>query len=179
VYGCETDQTERGPGLHTRLDYDGVFGTCLNRFCVQAACGIPLTVYGAGGQTRGYINIRDTMRCIEMAMENPPPNDTCNQSPIKTYQVFNQITEVWSVNGLATLVERVGDAMGLGVAVNHMENPRVELEDHYYQPLHERFQVLGLEPHRLEDEVSDLIQMAVDNVDNVRRDTIMPKVKWK
>ena len=120
--------TEKGPGpprLVNRFDYDDIFGTALNRFCVQAACGIPLTVHGSGGQTRGYLDIRDTVRCIELAINNPPS--------LGEYRVFNQFTEQFSVLELSKLVEQAGDKLGLNVAVEFIENPRMEKDSHYFK----------------------------------------------
>src|SRR5262249_43426672 len=124
VYGVLTDQTGRDEALMNRLDYDEIFGTALNRFCIQAAIGHPLTVYGKGGQRRGFLDIRDTVRCIEIAI--------CNPAAPGEFRVFNQFTEQFSVLDLALMVQRVGKEAGLEVEVRHLQNPRVELEEHYY-----------------------------------------------
>ncbi|CAM6088729.1 unnamed protein product [Calypogeia fissa] len=117
VYGVHTDETSLDEELINRLDYDGVFGTALNRFCVQAAVGHPLTVYGKGGQTRGYLDIRDTVRCVELAIANPAkPHE---------FQVFNQFTEQFSLNDLARLVTRAGEKLGIQVKTSHVPNPRI------------------------------------------------------
>jgi len=213
VYGAETDECPADSPLCTRFDYDAVFGTCLNRFCVQAACGIPLTVYGHGGQTRGYIDIRDTMRCIELAIDNPPgsssldtpapsslrdlsalggassPSSTPHSalrtphspSPIPSFQVFNQITELFSVNELARLVQLAGDAMELDppVRIEHLPNPRVEAEKHHYQPSMDKFKVLGLHARKLTDAIPRLIELALQHKDRIRTDTILPEVTWR
>ncbi|MFM8008646.1 MAG: NAD-dependent epimerase/dehydratase family protein, partial [Dolichospermum sp.] len=124
VYGVLTDETGMDELLINRLDYDGVFGTALNRFCIQASVGHPLTVYGKGGQTRGFLDIRDTVRCIEIAIANPAePGE---------FRVFNQFTELFSVGDLAMMVKKAGNAMGLDVDINHIDNPRVEKEEHYF-----------------------------------------------
>src|SRR5438552_17032363 len=107
VYGIETEETRLDDGLATRFDYDEVFGTALNRFCLQAVIGHPLTVYGRGGQTRGYLNIVDTMRCVELAALNPPAQGE--------YRVFNQFTEQFSIVELAELVQKAGAEYGLPV----------------------------------------------------------------
>ena len=139
VYGQETDETLLHPDLATRFDYDGVFGTVLNRFCVQAVAGHPLTVYGAGGQTRGMLNIRDTLACVELAVNNPAGEGE--------YRVFNQFTESFSVRELA---EKVADAFAGTVEIENIPNPRVEKEEHYYRAAHTKLLDLGLVPHLLD-----------------------------
>jgi UDP-sulfoquinovose synthase len=172
VYDVQTEETEMHPDFATRYDYDQVYGTALNRFCVQAAVGHPLTVYGGGGQTRGHINIKDTVRCIELAINNP--------AKAGEFRVFNQITEWFSVNGLAELVTRVGNEMGLNVTTAPIENPRVELEQHYYNVKHTKLLDLGLQPHLLNDDVlRHLIQVAVDNRDRINPNQILPTVSWR
>src|SRR5439155_23850184 len=143
VYGIETEETKLDPRLATRFDYDEVFGTALNRFCLQAVIGHPLTVYGRGGQTRGYLNIVDTMRCVELAALNPPAQGE--------YRVFNQFTEQFSIVELAELVQKAGAEYGLPVEVEHLDNPRVEREEHYYNAAHTKLLDLGLEPHFLSE----------------------------
>ena len=172
VYGVKTDETILGDGLATRFDYDGIWGTVLNRFCVMAAIRRPLTVYGRGGQTRGFLDIRDTLRCIELAILKPPrPGE---------YRVFNQFTEQFSVLDLANLVQRVGSCKGLHVAINHLPNPRVESEDHYYNAKHTKLLDLGLVPHNLSDVLLDsLMDEVVRYRDRVREDTLLPKVNWR
>ncbi|GAB4854453.1 UDP-sulfoquinovose synthase, chloroplastic [Ancistrocladus abbreviatus] len=144
VYGVRTDETELHEELRNRLDYDGVFGTALNRFCLQAAVGHPLTVYGKGGQTRGYLDIRDTVQCVELAIANPAqPGE---------FRVFNQFTEQFSVRELAALVTRAGEKLGLKVETMSVPNPRVEAEEHYYNVKHSKLIELGLKstpPFRL------------------------------
>src|SRR5258706_132611 len=155
VYGVETDETMFDSVLTNCFDYDQIYGTALNRFCVQAAVGHPLTIYGEGGQTRGYINIRDTIRCIELAI----------LSPIRAgeYRAFNQITEQFSLLDLAEMVVRQGKAMGLKVEIAHMANPRVEAEQHYYNATHTRLIELGLDPHLLTAAVlQSLIDLAIE-----------------
>jgi UDP-sulfoquinovose synthase len=172
VYGLKTDETILDDGLATRFDYDGVWGTVLNRYCVQAALGRPLTVYGQGGQTRGFLDIRDTLRCIEIAIQSPPaPGE---------YRVFNQFTEQFSVLDLANLVQQIGNRKGLNVTINHMSDPRVELEQHYYNARHTKLIDLGLVPHHLSDVLLDsLMDVVVRHRDGVREDTLMPQVNWR
>jgi UDP-sulfoquinovose synthase len=173
VYNVHTPQTLLDPRLANRFDYDGVFGTALDRFVVQAAAGHPLTVYGRGGQTRGYINILDTVRCIQLACENPAEPGRM--------RVMNQLTEWFSVNQLAATVQRVAADMGIEVAVEHLENPRVEREDdHYFNAVHTQLLDLGLEPHLLDDAtVAAIIQTALDNRDRIDPAVICNSPRWK
>jgi UDP-sulfoquinovose synthase len=172
VYGVETDETASDPALTNRYDYDEVFGTVLNRFCVQAAIGHPLTVYGKGGQTRGMLDIRDTVRCIEVAMEHPArPGE---------YRVFNQFTQSFSVGDLAERVERTGRQMGLDVRVERLPNPRVELEEHYYNAKHSALEDLGLRPHHLNDDlIRRLIEIATKYKQRADLSVIRPTVSWR
>jgi len=172
VYGTLTPEIARHPGLINRFDYDGVFGTALNRFCVQAAIGHPLTVYGRGGQTRGFLDIRDTVRCIELAVLNPPaPGE---------YRVFNQFTEQFSIGELAERVRATAEPLGLSVAVRHLPNPRVEGERHYYRAAHTGLRDLGLEPHGLSGSLlNSLLEIALRYRDRVRQEVILPGVDWR
>lgn len=172
VYGLETEQTRRDPRLVNRFDYDAVFGTALNRFLIQAAIGHELTVYGGGSQTRGYLNIEDTVRCIEIACDNPAERGE--------FRVFNQFTESFSVEELAEKVQRVAQAQGLEARIDHIENPRVEKYDHYYNAVNTNLLDLGLEPHLLTDGVlAEILDVARANADRVRRELVMPGVTWK
>ena len=158
--------------LVNRLDYDGVFGTALNRFCIQAAIGHPLTVYGSGGQTRALLDIRDTVRCIEIAIKNPAnPGE---------FRVFNQFTEMFSINDLAKMVKKAGNTMGLDVEINNLDNPRVELEEHYFNAKNTKLLDLGLQPHNLSDSLLDsLLNFAVKYKGRVDQKQILPKVSWR
>jgi len=172
VYGVLTDQTSADDLLVNRLDYDQIFGTALNRFCVQAAIGHPLTVYGKGGQTRAFLDIRDTVRCIEIAVSNP--------AAAGEFRVFNQFTEQFSVYDLAMMVYKVGTAEGMKIEVQHLPNPRVEKEEHYYNAKNTALRDLGLEPHCLSDSLLDsLMHFAIRYKDRVDRSQIMPTVTWK
>jgi UDP-sulfoquinovose synthase len=171
VYGVLTEETGMDELLINRLDYDGVFGTALNRFCIQATVGHPLTVYGKGGQTRGLLDIRDTVRCIELAIANPAkPGE---------FRVFNQFTELFSVGDLAMMVKKAGNAMGLNVDINHIDNPRVEKEEHYFNAKNTKLLDLGLQPHLLSDSLLDsLLNFAVKYQHRVDHKQILPKVSW-
>ncbi len=172
VYGVLTDETGMDEVLINRLDYDGVFGTALNRFCIQAAVGHPLTVYGRGGQTRGFLDIRDTVRCVELAIANPA-------EPGKM-RVLNQFTEMFSVGDLALMVKKAATTMGLSVEIKNLENPRVEAEEHYFNAKNTKLLDLGLKPHFLSDSLLDsLLNFALKYKDRVDMQQIMPKVTWK
>jgi UDP-sulfoquinovose synthase len=172
VYGVLTDETGRDELLINRLDYDGVYGTALNRFCIQAAIGHPLTVYGNGSQTRTFLDIRDTVRCVELAIATPAKKGE--------FRVFNQFTEQFSVKDLALKVQKAAGTLGLKVEINNIENPRVEKEDHYFKATNTNLLNLGLEPHFLSDSLLDsLLNFAVKYQDRVDRTQIMPKVSWK
>ena len=171
VYGIRTDETDLDERLCTRFDYDEVLGTALNRFCVQAVVGYPLTVYGKGGQTRGFLNIIDTMQCVRLAIENPADKGE--------FRVFNQFTEQFSVNDLAERVQRVGEAMGINVAVDSVTDPRIEAEEHYYNAAHTKLMDLGLEPNLLTDGVvAHLIETIQRYKDRILLEPIAPKTKW-
>lgn len=172
VYGTETEETLMHPELETSFHYDAIFGTVLNRFITQAAAGIPLTIYGGGGQQRGFLNILDTLRCVELAALNPAdPGE---------FRVFNQITEQFSIGELASRVKKVAENNNLNVEVDHVDNPRTEQEDHYYNVKYSSLIDLGLEPHYLTDDVIErMLKRAVDSKNRVDLDQIYPSVKWK
>ncbi|MGH2984446.1 MAG: NAD-dependent epimerase/dehydratase family protein [Solirubrobacterales bacterium] len=171
VYGIETDETAQDERLCTRFDYDEIFGTVLNRFCAQSVIGHPLTVYGKGGQTRGFLNIRDTLQCVELAVENP--------ADAGEYRVFNQFTEMFSVSQLAELVQRAGAKLGHEVEIEHLDNPRVEAEEHYYNPTHTKLLDLGLQPSHLGDELVRSILKAIErHRDRVIESAIDPTTHW-
>ena len=172
VYGTVTPQTERDPRLVNRFDYEDVFGTALNRFCIQAAIGHPLTVYGKGGQTRGFLDIRDTVRCIELAVDNPADRGE--------FRVFNQFTEQFSVGQLAEMVVDAAGKLGIDARIERLPNPRVEKEEHYYNAKHTGLLDLGLEPHYLGDSLLDsLLNIAIEYRDRVDTDHVMPSVDWR
>jgi len=172
VYGTVSDEVALHEGLINRFDYDEIFGTVLNRFCVQAAVGHPLTVYGKGGQTRGYLDIRDTVRCIEIACQSPAkPGE---------FRVFNQFTEQFRVLELAHMVKAAAKNLGLKVEIDHLPAPRVESEEHYYNARHSKLIDLGLEPHYLSESLLDsLLNIAVKYHDRVDQSLFMPRVNWR
>ena len=172
VYGTVTDEVELDEALINRFDYDEVFGTVLNRFCAQAAVGHPLTVYGRGGQTRGFLDIRDTVRCIEIACMNPAARGEC--------RVFNQFTEQFSVLELAKMVQAAARKMGLPVEIDFLPPPRVEAESHYYNAKHSKLIDLGLKPHYLSDSLLDsLMNIAVKYSDRIDSSLFLPRVEWR
>ena len=172
VYGIQTEETALDPRLATRFDYDDVFGTALNRFCVQAVIGHPLTVYGRGGQTRGYLNIVDTLRCVELAVLNPAERGE--------FRVFNQFTEQFSVVQLADIVQRAGRDYGLDVGVDPISNPRVEMEEHYYNATHTKLMDLGLEPHLLSETLIGSMFAEIErHKGRVIADHILPRDRWR
>ncbi len=172
VYGTITDQIVLDDRLLNRFDYDDVYGTALNRFCVQAAIGHPLTVYGKGGQTRGFIDIRDTVSCIELAAIHPPRPGQ--------YLVMNQFTEHFSVMQLAQKVTEAAAKLGRAVEIEKIPNPRVETEDHYYNPKNTKLLDLGLQPRYLSQSLFDsLLNIAVKYRDRLKPEVIAPKVNWR
>jgi UDP-sulfoquinovose synthase len=172
VYGVLTDETGMDELLVNRLDYDGVFGTALNRFCIQAAVGHPLTVYGSGAQTRAMLDIRDTVRCVELAIANPAnPGE---------FRVFNQFTEMFSIQDIALMIKKAGNTLGLNVDVKSIDNPRVEAEEHYFNAKNTNLLDLGLQPHYLSDSLLDsLLNFSIKYKDRVDASQIMPKVTWR
>ncbi|MFD2348313.1 NAD-dependent epimerase/dehydratase family protein [Nonomuraea ferruginea] len=169
VYGQQTPETALDDRLATRFDYDAVFGTVLNRFVVQAVLGHPLTVYGKGGQTRGIIDIRDTVRCIQLACENPAERGE--------FRVFNQMTESMSV---ADIAETVARSFPDEVTINNLDNPRVEKEEHYYKVVHSGLVELGLEPHLLSDTlITSLFDVTKRYAERVDLDAMQPRVDWR
>lgn len=171
VYGIETEETARDPRLVTRFDYDETFGTVLNRFCVQAVIGHPLTVYGKGGQTRGFLNIRDTLQCVELAAANP--------ADLGQFRVFNQFTEQFSVAELAELVRGCAAESGFEVEIESFPNPRVEMEEHYYNAANSQLLDLGLQPNLLGDELLRSVLGIIDrHRDRVIARAIAPTIQW-
>ncbi|GEN54019.1 NAD-dependent epimerase/dehydratase family protein [Halobacillus faecis] len=172
VYGLHTAETRLDPMLVNRVDYDGVFGTALNRFVNQAAIGHDITVYGSGGQTRAFLNIEDTVRCVEIAAENPADQGE--------FRVFNQFTEWFSVQDLAERVQKIAKEEGLDTQVKKIENPRIENEDHYYNAVNTKLRDLGLEPHLLTDDViRDILRTAVENKNRIIEENVLPSITWK
>lgn len=172
VYGTLTEEVALDEALINRFDYDEVFGTVLNRFCAQAAIGHPLTVYGKGGQTRGFLDIRDTVRCVEIACLNPSARGEC--------RVFNQFTEQFSVLQLAELTAAAAKQLGLQVEIEHLPDPRVEAEEHYYNAKHSKLIDLGLKPHLLSTALLDsLLNIAMKYKERIDPSLMLPRVNWR
>ena len=171
VYGLSTDEADLDERLLPNFHYDDIFGTVVNRFLVQAIVAMPLTVYGKGGQTRGYLNIRDTLQCIMLAAVNPAAEGEL--------RIFNQFTETFSVLDLAKRIQQVGASMGLQVRIENIANPRKEKEEHYYKPAHSGLMDLGLKPHLMTD---DVLGAMFDRIaryrDRVVVERILPRVRW-
>ncbi|QTA93614.1 NAD-dependent epimerase/dehydratase family protein [Desulfonema magnum] len=172
VYGLITEENEKDERLFPFFNYDEIFGTVLNRFVVQAVAGYPLTVYGKGGQTRGYLNIKDTLNCVRLSLENPAKEGEL--------RIFNQFVETFSVNELADKVQQVGKGLGLPVEVKALENPRKEAENHYYNPSHTGLLELGLEPNYLTDDVlAQMMETVIQHKDAIDKNAIFRGVRWE
>jgi UDP-sulfoquinovose synthase len=173
VYGTRVEAMGDDPRLVTRFDFDQCFGTAINRFCAQAVIGQPLTPYGKGGQRRGFLPLRDSVQCLLLALNNPPgPGE---------YRVFNQFEETYSVFDLAEKVRKVGDQLGLGVEIRATENPRVEKEEHYYQPDREHLVRLGYQPTRdMEGEIRIVLEDLSRYRDRIlaRKRALLPDIRW-
>ena len=171
VYGVLTDETGDDERLFAFFNYDEIFGTVINRFVVQAVADYPLTVYGKGGQTRGYLNIKDTLNCVRLSLEQPPKAGEL--------RIFNQFVETFTVNELAERVQRVGSQLGLNVKIRSVENPRKEAEEHYYNAAHTGLLELGLKPHYLTDEVLEQMFKIVEGYrDRINEKAIFRNIKW-
>lgn len=173
VFGTRIDEMDGDDRLRTRIDYDQAFGTAVNRFCCQAVIGHPLTPFGKGHQRRGFLPLRDSMQCLTLVTDNPPrPGE---------YRVLNQFAEVYDVTDLALKVQRVGAEIGLDVEVRNLENPRAELEDHFYNPDHQGLFDLGYEPtHDVESEMRIMLADLIGHRDRIeaRKDVLIPDVRW-
>lgn len=172
VYGLSTDESDQDERLLPNFHYDDIFGTVVNRFLVQAVAGVPLTVYGKGGQVRGYLNLRDTLQCVELAMNNPAKPGQL--------RILNQFTETFSVNELAAKVQQAGKQLGLNVRIQSIANPRKEPEDHYYNPVHSGLMELGLQPNYMTEKVLvGMLEAVIRYKDRIDTQKIMPRVSWK
>ena len=173
VFGTRIDEMGDDERLQTRLDFDQSFGTVINRFCCQAVIGEPISPYGMGHQKRGFLPLRDSMQCLTIAIENPPKAGE--------YRVFNQFEEVYDITELACKVKKVGKKLGLNVEVKNLENPRSELEDHYFNPDHQHLLDLGYKPtHDVEKEIEVMMQDLIKCKDRIeaRREALIPDIRW-
>ena len=172
VYGLSTEETDLDSRLVPHFHYDEIFGTLLNRFIVQAVADYPLSVYGKGNQTRGFLNLKDTMQCVYLSSMQPAEKGEL--------RVFNQMTESFSVNQLAERVKQVGDKLGYNVKIESIENPRIEKEDHYYNVKYTGLMDLGLEPHYLTDEILEsFFAIADKHKDNINKAAFFRGISWK
>ena len=175
VYGIETAESrlDKEDRLMPHFHYDEFWGTVLNRFITQAVVGIPLTVYGKGGQKRGFLNITDTLQCVMLAVQNP-----ANKSE---FRVMNQFTEIFSVNELAEKVKAAAKKLGIDVAIKNYPNPRKEAEEHYYNAKNTNLLSLGLQPNYLTEKVlTEMLEIVMENKKNIRQDIILPgRAKWQ
>ena len=173
VFGTRTAEMGDDELLRTRLDFDQCFGTVINRYCCQAVIGHPLTPFGAGGQRRGFLPLQDSMQCLTLALDNPPQRGE--------YRVFNQFEEAYDILGLANMVQKVGEHLGLAVGIRHTENPRREMEQHYYNPDHRKLLILGYEPtHDIEAEISTMLQDLLPHRARIvaKKDVLIPDIRW-
>lgn len=171
VYGLSTDEADLDVRLRPHFNYDDIFGTVVNRFLVQAVAGVPLTVYGKGGQTRGYLNLKDTLQCVALALDFPVEKGEL--------RILNQFTEQFSVNDLAQRIAKVGSQMGLKVQIQSIENPRKEKEEHYYNAAHSGLIDLGLQSHFMTDDVIySMIKQVMEYKDYIDIKKILPRVRW-
>ena len=172
VYGLETEESKMDEKMSTSFHYDQVFGTVINRFICQSIIGKDLTVYGNGTQTRGYLNIIDTLNCVNIATNNPASTGE--------FRVFNQYTEVLSINDIAKNIISAASQIGIKSKIKNLENPRTEQEDHYYKPNNESLIKLGLKPIKIGDNVlPNMMKKALQYKDRILEQTILPTIKWK
>ena len=173
VYGTRIDEMARDENLRTRFDFDQCFGTAINRFCAQAIIGLPLTPYGTGLQKRGFIPLRDAMQCLTLSIENPPEHGE--------YRTFNQFEETYSIFELAEKVQHVGNKHGLNVKILPIENPRIESEDHYFNPDRQHLIDLGYKPtHFMEKELEGIFEDLIPHRDRIesRKEAHFPDIRW-
>tara|TARA_B100001027_G_scaffold142874_1_gene99526 strand:- start:59 stop:586 length:528 start_codon:yes stop_codon:yes gene_type:complete len=171
VYGIETEETKIDKDFQTIFNYDEIFGTIINRFITQAVAGYPLTVYGKGGQTRGYLNIKDTLQCVYKSFLSPAQSGEL--------RIFNQIVETFSVNELAKKILKVGNDRNHNVKIDHISNPRKEAESHYYNPIYQGLLDIGVKPNYLtEDVINSIFKIVEKHSKKIRKDVIYRGIKW-
>ncbi len=171
VYGIFTEENQNDERLLPHFAYDELFGTVVNRFIVQAVANYPLSIYGKGGQTRGYLDLRDTLQCIQLALQNP-----ANAGELR---IFNQFSETFSVNELAERVQQAAKTLDINVIIKNVTNPRIEKEKHYYNPKHTKLLELGFQPHYMnEDDLVKMLVKAQQHADNIDQHKIFRNTKW-
>lgn len=155
----------------TRFDYDEHFGTALNRFCAQAIVEHPITIYGNGSQTRGFLTLQDSLQCITLAILNPPEQGT--------YRTLNQFENIYSIYTLANMVHSSAKQLNIDSYISHIKNPRNEAQDHYYKPDHQKLFDLGYRPNtNIQGEITKLVRQLLPFKDRVNKQIIYPTVKW-
>jgi len=174
VYGTRIDEMgTEDTRLNTRLDFDECFGTAINRFACQAVVSEPLTPFGKGSQKRGFLPLRDSMQCLTLTLENPPKAGE--------YRTFNQFEETYNVFELAKKVKKVSDEMGLNAEIHRIENPRIEMEEHYYNPDHQHLLDLGYAPtHDMESELKLMLKDLIQNKKRIEKtkNVLIPQIRW-
>lgn len=171
VYGIDTPETRLHADLNTSFHYDDIFGTVVNRFMTQAAAEIPLTIYGSKDKTRAMLNINDTLKCVELAANNPARTGE--------FRVFNQFTEQVSIGKVADYVTDAFKNEGIAVKSEEIPNPRVEKEEHYFNAENSGLIALGLNPITLKNTLKSMTKTILEFKENIRTDQIMPRLKWK
>lgn len=173
VYGTRTEEIVH-ESLRTRFDFDEVWGTVVNRFCVEAVLGLPLTPYGKGGQKRGFISLEDSMQALTLLLEHPPKQGE--------YRQVNQIHEIYSVREIAEMVKDAAESLGLHVEIGNVPNPRFEKEEHYYNVETKILPSLGFKPKKnLREEVKGMIEDLLPYKNRLEKfkDVVWPKTDWR
>jgi UDP-sulfoquinovose synthase len=173
VFGMDIESTYSDPRLRTRLDFDQCFGTAVNRFCCEAVIDHPITLYGTGGQKRGFLPLSDSMQCLTIAVENPP-----NQGE---YRVFNQFQNCYSIEELALMVQKVALNCGIPAEIVRYDNPRKELEYHYYNPDRDHLLKLGYQPtHNIEPVIQMMLQDLLEHKTRIlqKKTVLIPDIRW-
>jgi UDP-sulfoquinovose synthase len=173
VYGISTKEIDLDyENLATSFHYDSIFGTVINRFISQIACNIDMSVYGNGTQKRGYLNLIDTINCVKIATNNPPKEGE--------FRVFNQFTEFSSLNEMANKIKKFAEKNEIKTGIKHIKNPRIEEEDHYYNPKNTSLISLGLKPIIFDDEqISKIYKVVKKNINRINLDSLKPNIQWK
>jgi len=173
VYGTTTDEIINKQS-NTRFDFDEAFGTAINRFCAQAVIGHPLTIYGKGGQTRGFLALIDAIQCISILLDKP--------AEANEYRVVNQFDEQYNITELAKKVQTIGNKKGLNVEINTFDNPRVENETNYYKADHKKLKELGFKATRIIDyEIEMMLDNLIQHKDRIleKKNSIVKDLKWR
>lgn len=171
VFGTKIEVMGTDERLFTRFDFDECFGTCLNRYCAQAVTGHPLTPFGKGFQKRGFLPLKDSMQCFTLAIEKPPKSGE--------YRTLNQFEGIYSVTELAKKIKRIGKEIGLNVDIRNLENPRKEMEEHYYNPEHRNLLELGYKPsHDMENTIKEILIDLIKYKDRILTEVLIPCIRW-